>query len=155
MSPTPGWVESRKARIRWPTCSVGSIEPEGIRYGLTTNAWIRNARPTATATVTISSITEYSGDFCFLDVRDAISASLRPVLGGADPVGRPIGEECVADHPRMGHRPPESAVERVGAIVAHHVVIALWHGERLRKPALAAAGARDRVAVRFAYAVAI
>src|ERR1700689_251651 len=57
-------------------CRVGSIEPDGIRYGLTTNAWVRKARPTATATVTISSITEYSGDFCFLDVRDAISASL-------------------------------------------------------------------------------
>src|ERR1700722_5684797 len=134
---------------------VGSIEPEGIRYGLTTNAWIRNARPTATATVTISSITEYSGDFCFLDVRDAISASLRPVLEGSDPVGWPIGEERVADHPRTGHRPPETAVERVGAVVAHHVVVALGHRERLRKPAFATAVARDRVAVVLTYAVAI
>src|ERR1700677_676424 len=107
------------------------------------NAWIRNARPTATATVTISSITEYSGDFCFLDVRDAISESLLLLLQGADAVGWPVGEERVADHPRAGHRPPESTVERVGAVVAHHVVVALGHRERLRKPAFATAAARD------------
>ena len=30
----------------------------GIRYGFTRNAWIRSARPIATATITTSSISE-------------------------------------------------------------------------------------------------
>ncbi len=55
MSPTLGWLISRLVSTRWPIFSVGIIEPLGIRYGLTTNAWISSASPTATATVTTSS----------------------------------------------------------------------------------------------------
>ena len=35
--------------------SVGSIDPEGIWYGLTMNAWIPSARPSARATIRTSS----------------------------------------------------------------------------------------------------
>src|SRR5215207_9523227 len=35
--------------------SVGSMEPEGIWYGLTIQCWIPSARPSASATITTSS----------------------------------------------------------------------------------------------------
>ena len=35
--------------------SVGSIDPDGIWYGLTMNAWIPSARPSARATIRTSS----------------------------------------------------------------------------------------------------
>src|SRR5450755_1926273 len=53
----------RLTSTRWPIDSVGSIEPLGIRYGLTTNAWIPNARPSATTTITTSSTIELVVDF--------------------------------------------------------------------------------------------
>ena len=46
---------TRSTSTRWPTSSVGSIDPEGIWYGLTTKAWISSARPIASATITTSS----------------------------------------------------------------------------------------------------
>ena len=46
---------TRSTSTRWPTSSVGSIDSEGIWYGLTTKAWIRSARPIASATITTSS----------------------------------------------------------------------------------------------------
>ena len=55
MSPTLGWLIIRLARIRCPIFSVGSIDPLGILYGLTTNAWISTAIPIATAMVATSS----------------------------------------------------------------------------------------------------
>ena len=64
-------------------CSVGSIEPLGIRYGLTTKAWISSASATATATVITSSIRDFMPDF----------SAVVPLLGAtgplheADPVG--------------------------------------------------------------------
>jgi hypothetical protein len=63
MSPTLGFPESRLTRIRWLIASVGIIEPLGIRYGLTMNAWISNASPIATATVTTSSMSDLMPDF--------------------------------------------------------------------------------------------
>src|SRR5436305_7605497 len=39
MSPTPGRSNSRLVSTRWPMCSVGSIDPLGILYGLTMNRW--------------------------------------------------------------------------------------------------------------------
>src|SRR5207248_1546683 len=62
MSPTLGLSIRRLARIRCPMWSVGSIEPLGIRYGLTMNAWISRARPTAIATVITSSISDLTVD---------------------------------------------------------------------------------------------
>jgi hypothetical protein len=53
---------------RCPTSRVGTIDGLGIRYGLTMNAWIRSARPTAIAIVTTSSISDFMVDFC-LDIR--------------------------------------------------------------------------------------
>jgi len=43
--------------------SVGSIEPLGMRYGLTMKAWMASARPSATATITTSSTIEFLADF--------------------------------------------------------------------------------------------
>ncbi len=63
MSPTLGWLISRLVSTRWPISSVGTIDGLGIRYGLTMNAWISSASPTAIATVTTSSISDLSVDF--------------------------------------------------------------------------------------------
>src|SRR3954471_16618259 len=49
----------RRASQPWPgraQCSVGSIDDEGIRYGLTTNALIRSTIAIAPAMVTIQAI---------------------------------------------------------------------------------------------------
>src|SRR5947209_9725632 len=102
---------------------------------------MRMASPTATAIVTISSTSELRGDFFFLRDTD-IWAELEE----ADPIGGPVGEECLADQPPPGNRSPVAAVERVGAIVAHHVVIALGDGDRGTEVALAdvPAGQRER-----------
>src|ERR1700761_5919565 len=51
------WYTKRLTRTRWPTSKVGSIEPEGIWYGFTRNAWIASASPRASATITTNSIT--------------------------------------------------------------------------------------------------
>jgi hypothetical protein len=68
MSPTLGWLTRRLVSTRWLMWSVGSIDPLGIRYGLTMKAWIRSASPTAIAIVTTSSISDFMVDFC-LDIR--------------------------------------------------------------------------------------
>ena len=48
-------LPSRLTSTRWPTFSVGTIDSLGIRYGLTRNAWMPSASPSATATMTTSS----------------------------------------------------------------------------------------------------
>ena len=58
MSPTfgsPNRLPMRSTSTRCPITSVGSIDSLGIRYGLTMNAWISSARPSATTTITTSS----------------------------------------------------------------------------------------------------
>src|SRR5947209_8321299 len=62
MSPTLGWLISRLVSTRWPIFSVGIIEPLGMRYGLTTKAWMSSASATATATVITSSTSDLTGD---------------------------------------------------------------------------------------------
>src|SRR4051812_19604421 len=60
-SPTSGVEKRAPMRLtstRWPTCSVGTIDSLGIRYGLTRKAWMPRARPRATATIMISSSRE-------------------------------------------------------------------------------------------------
>src|SRR3954454_21912948 len=60
-SPTSGLVNECPIRLtstRWPIWSVGTIDSLGIRYGLTRKAWMPSARPSATATIRISSSTE-------------------------------------------------------------------------------------------------
>src|SRR6185437_12001597 len=97
MSPTLGFPANRLVSTRWPTSSVGTIDGLGIRYGLTMNAWISSASATATATVTTSSISPFTRD---LPAR-AWASRPSPVaaLEESDAVGRPVGEERLADDP--------------------------------------------------------
>ena len=55
-SGSPKRVLTRSTSTRWPTFSVGTIDSLGIRKGLTRNAWMPSARPSATATIETSSI---------------------------------------------------------------------------------------------------
>ena len=52
----------RLTSTRWPTCSVGTIDSLGIRYGLTRKAWMPSASPSATATIRTSSSSEPEAD---------------------------------------------------------------------------------------------
>src|SRR5436190_23726744 len=111
------------------------------------NAWIRSARPTAIAIVTASSISDFIADFFFcLDT---------PIeLQEAEPVGRPVREERLADDPRLGDGAPEAAVVRCAPVVAHHVVVALRDGDRAREGTRASGAARIGVAVLLAHPIA-
>src|SRR4051794_15516404 len=54
MSPTWGFEKRmpiRFTRTRWPTSRVGTIDSDGMRYGLTRKAWMARASPSATATI--------------------------------------------------------------------------------------------------------
>ena len=55
----------RLTSTRWPTCSVGTIDSLGIRYGLTRKAWMPSASPSATATIRTSSSSEPDVDVFF------------------------------------------------------------------------------------------
>ena len=56
---------SRSTSTRWPIWSVGTIDSLGMRNGLTRNAWIPSARPSATATIVTSSMSEPPAPFFF------------------------------------------------------------------------------------------
>src|SRR6185312_2938459 len=114
-------------------------------------AWMRIARPTATATVTTSSKREARGDFFFFP-RDT---DIRCGLEEANPIGGPVREERLADQPRLGHRAPVATVKRVRAIVAHHVVVTLRYGDAGTEVALACAVAGDRERARLLVPVAV
>src|SRR5215213_1678769 len=67
-SPTPGSLKRAPIRLtstRWPICSVGTIDSDGIRYGLTRKAWMPSARPSATATIRTSSSSELDAELVF------------------------------------------------------------------------------------------
>src|SRR6478609_582612 len=108
------------------------------------NAWISSASPTATATVTTSSISDLTVDFGALVLE---SRGIRCSLEEAQPARRPVRHECPADDPALGHRPPVPAVFGVWPIVPHHVVLAAGNRDRAGKVAGAAAAAGDDVAV--------
>src|SRR5438874_11157762 len=60
---SPRWklvkcLETRSTSTRCPIASVGSIDPLGMRYGLTMKAWIPSASPSATAMIVTNSIAE-------------------------------------------------------------------------------------------------
>ena len=59
MSPSfgspPSVCEKRSTSTRWPSRSVGRIDADGIRYGLTANAWIASAKNSAPAISSTSS----------------------------------------------------------------------------------------------------
>src|SRR3954464_10760960 len=68
MSPRLGSPKCGPRRLtstRWPTLSVGTIDGLGIRNGLTRNAWMPTARPSATAMMTTNSIAELVELFFF------------------------------------------------------------------------------------------
>src|SRR5918994_720540 len=52
----------RLTSTRWPISSVGTIDSDGIRYGLTRNAWMPRASPRATTTIMISSSSELDAE---------------------------------------------------------------------------------------------
>src|SRR6185437_13143309 len=114
-------------------------------------AWMRIARPTATATVTTSSKREARGDFFFFP-RDT---DIRCGLEEANPIGGPVREERLADQPRLGHRAPVATVKRVRAIVAHHVVVTLRYGDAGTEVALAGAVTGDGVRAHLEMSVAV
>src|SRR5215211_3448192 len=64
-SPTSGSEKRAPMRLtstRWPTSSVGTIDSDGIRYGLTRNAWMPSASPSATTMIMTSSSSEPEAD---------------------------------------------------------------------------------------------
>src|SRR6201995_3102983 len=64
-SPTWGELKCMPMRLtstRWPTCSVGTIDSLGMRYGLTRKAWMPSASASATATIITSSSSEPDAD---------------------------------------------------------------------------------------------
>src|SRR3954454_9817051 len=64
-SPTSGSENRAPMRLtstRWPIWSVGTIDSEGILYGLTRKAWMPRASPSATATIRTSSRSEPEAD---------------------------------------------------------------------------------------------
>ena len=68
MSPRSGSPKrrlTRSTRTRWPTSRVGTIDSLGIRKGLTRNAWMPSASPSATTTIVTSSMSELP-DLSFL-----------------------------------------------------------------------------------------
>src|SRR5918997_1258092 len=85
----------RLTRIRCPSTSVGTIEGDGIRYGLTRKAWMPSARPNATATMSTSSSRELDAeDFFFTllaDVGGLLGLGGRRVLVDLGDVGRRLG----------------------------------------------------------------
>src|SRR3954466_4501099 len=89
MSPTAGLLpvrwEKRSTRMRWPGLRGGSIEPDGIRYGLIANAWIVSAKKTAAPMITIISSIDRSGRFLWRAdgvSRAGCAASTRAILAG-------------------------------------------------------------------------
>src|SRR5829696_4409488 len=64
-APTGGSLKRAPMRLtstRWPISSVGTIDSDGIRYGLTRNAWMPSASPRATTTIMISSSSELDAE---------------------------------------------------------------------------------------------
>src|SRR5215203_3387248 len=64
-SPTSGSEKRAPMRLtstRWPISSVGTIDSDGILYGLIRNAWMPSANPSATATIRTSSRSEPEAD---------------------------------------------------------------------------------------------
>src|ERR687893_500178 len=87
----PRWRSPiRLTRIRCPSTSVGTIEGDGMRYGLTRKAWMPSARPNATATMSTSSSRE-------LDAEDFFFTLLADV-GGRLGLGKGLRVDGLARH---------------------------------------------------------
>src|SRR6476661_6379856 len=66
----------------WPHCSVGTIDSDGILYGLMRNAWMPRASPSATATISTSSSSEPEADEPFFTSAVGVIAAVGGRLGG-------------------------------------------------------------------------
>src|SRR4051812_13178620 len=89
-SPTPGSEKRapmRLTRTRWPICSVGTIDSDGILYGLMRKAWMPSASPSATATMSTSSSSEPEADEPFFTSVAGVIGALGGRRGGARPGG--------------------------------------------------------------------
>src|SRR3954453_377605 len=89
-SPTSGSEKRAPMRLtstRWPICSVGTIDSEGILYGLTRKAWMPSASPSATATIRTSSSSEPEADEPFFTSGGGVIGALGGRLGGVRPGG--------------------------------------------------------------------
>ena len=110
----------RLTSTRWPISSVGTIDSLGIRYGLTRNAWMPSARPSATATMTTSSTRELAGSFSAgFAPHDRRSASRRRPRGVArrprpSGVGASSASASASAAPRVGGSSAASAPSASG-----------------------------------------
>src|SRR5215217_1605592 len=131
-SPTSGSPKRAPIRLtstRWPISSVGTIDSDGIRYGLTRKAWMPSARPSATATIMISSSSEPEAE----DPRD----TLRLVFGSRGLGLRGTGRLGVRRRGRGGLRLRRRGLGRLGVgqrlpidRVAGHLGVRLGGGGR-------------------------
>src|SRR4051795_13671403 len=84
-SPTPRSEKRAPMRLtstRWPIWSVGTIDSDGILYGLMRNAWMPSASPSATATMRTSSSSEPEADEPFFTSAAGVIGALGGRLGG-------------------------------------------------------------------------
>src|SRR5918998_1309366 len=85
----------RLTRIRCPSTSVGTIDGDGIRYGLTRKAWMPSASPSATATIMTSSTSELDAEerfvFTLLGVVGRLGLGGLGILGGGRLLARLAG----------------------------------------------------------------
>src|SRR5215210_7307421 len=99
-SPTEGSLKRAPMRLtstRWPTWSVGTIDSDGIRYGLTRKAWMPSASPRATTTIRTSSRREPPAELLGFAAtgRPRRQAALAAVFGG-------FGVRCRGVRRRVG-----------------------------------------------------
>src|SRR3954454_13525687 len=119
MLPTSGSLsrpETRLTSTRWPTWSVGTIDSLGMRYGLTRNAWMPSASPSATTTIRTSSSSEPDADAprsfkglarVVLGFRVGLGGSAGVALGGGVGLGlggRSLGLGALVDLGGLGER---------------------------------------------------
>src|SRR5579875_1652399 len=111
---------------------------------------MRTASRTATPTVIASSTIERTVDFVRWAPPRAMATGSSRGAGSSqasDPVGRPVGEEGLADDPGPANRAPEAAVLGIRAVVAHHVVHPARNDDGLGEVAVGLARAGHDVAV--------
>ena len=127
--------EMRSTSTRSPIRSVFSMDSEGMRYGLTRNAWMSSATAMATTASTTYSrmvrpVEVFLPPLPLLGVRVLGAVHLSP-----DPPGgsvserpqageRPVRGQPLADDRGPRHGAPVAAVVAVGAVVAHDEVVA-------------------------------
>src|SRR3954447_12349263 len=95
----------RLTSTRWPIWSVGTIDSDGILYGLIRKAWIPSARPSATTTISTSSSNEPEADEPFFTSLVGVIAAVGGRLGGVRLRGgvvQRLGVDGLGGHLRVG-----------------------------------------------------